>query len=124
MSACDQRRFQEKQYLDINVMLAPMDNPGINGVTCASFVRRAYREHNNVPHHPSISDEIEGIVPLLGSLRLLFNCQSMLVAHHWSFFAGVSAAATGKTLAKMPSPYVMDFLISCAAHTWIKIRAD
>ncbi|KAJ3353499.1 hypothetical protein GGF32_002978 [Allomyces javanicus] len=103
-----------KQYLAANAMPAPMDNPGLNGVTHAIFVRRAYIEENNVSHQPSIPDEIESIL----------NYRSTLVAHHWSFFAGMYTAATGKTLAKSPSPYVMDLLISCAARAWIEFRTD
>ncbi|KAJ3363769.1 hypothetical protein GGF31_000703 [Allomyces arbusculus] len=106
-----------KQYLPANAMPAPMDNPGLNRVTRAIFVRRAHIEGNNIPH-PSIPDEIEGIVPLLGPLQLSLNSQSTLVAHHWSFFTGMYTAATGKTLAKSPSPYAMDLLISCAARAW------
>ena len=107
-----------KDYLETDILAAPMDYPGqLN-------TRRAVACCMNNGETSGIPKQVLHIVPMIGPLHVSLNsCETVFLANY-NFFDKLFHQVYGpsKVLAKKPKPYRINLLLELAFQGWTRVR--
>jgi len=107
-----------RNYLETQVLIAPMDYPG------QRYVRCAINHYINTGDVSNVQQQILHIVPMIGPLHVSLNSRETVFLLNYQFFDKLFHEVFGrqKVLAKKPKPYKINLLLELASQGWSRVR--
>ena len=108
-----------KTYMEMQVLVAPMDYPG------QLHVRRAITNRIKSGDSSGIPEQILHIVPMIGPLHVSLNSRETVFLLNYQFFDLLFHGVFGnnKVLAKKPKPYKINLILELTSQGWSRVRS-